>query len=190
MFEQCKKINDLMSGYDRPWGIAGGWAVDLYVNKVTREHSDIEIAVFRHDQTKLKKYLDLFTIRKVFNGQLVEWVGEELKLPVHELHASNAEQNIEILLNEIEDGHWTFRREPQIQCDAEQVIQNSPDNIPYLHPAIVLLYKAKHLREKDHADFLVMRDVLNDKDRIWLLNSLEIHQPGHPWIRLLGGKRT
>ncbi|MFC4410867.1 nucleotidyltransferase domain-containing protein [Chungangia koreensis] len=190
MFEPCKKIKELMSGFDRPWAIAGGWAVDLHVNRLTREHSDIEIAVFRHDQFKLKQYLNSFAFRKVVNGQLIEWSGEELILPVHELHASNGEQDIEILLNESKDGNWLFRREPQIYYDAGRVIENSTDSFPYLIPVIVLLYKAKHLREMDHADFLVLRDVLNDKDRIWLLKSLEIHQPGHPWIRLLGGIRT
>jgi len=40
-----------MSDFKRPWYIAGGWAVDLYLGYVSREHGDIEILVYREDQT-------------------------------------------------------------------------------------------------------------------------------------------
>lgn len=189
MFDQCKKVKLLMSGYGRTWAIAGGWAVDLFLEKKTREHSDIEIAVYRVDQVELRMHLSSFVIRKVVHGKLVDWEGETLMLPVHELHAQRDEQQIEILLNEVEDGKWIFRRDPQIQFTAEQVIRYSPDAIPYLHPAIVLLYKAKHMRDKDHQDFLLVKDRLSEQDKKWLLHSLEIHQPDHPWIGLLGGVR-
>ena len=33
------------------WGIAGGWAIDLWLGEQTREHHDIEVVVRRDDQT-------------------------------------------------------------------------------------------------------------------------------------------
>lgn len=32
-----------------PWGIAGGWALDLRLGEVTRQHSDIEMSCFLAD---------------------------------------------------------------------------------------------------------------------------------------------
>ena len=37
------------------WFFAGGWAIDLFLGKETRKHSDIEIAILRNDQLYLKK---------------------------------------------------------------------------------------------------------------------------------------
>jgi hypothetical protein len=34
-----------LAGVDVPWAVAGGWALDLFRGEVTREHSDLEIAV-------------------------------------------------------------------------------------------------------------------------------------------------
>lgn len=53
-FEQCQSITSLMAGFNKTWGIAGGWAIDLFIGKETREHKDIEIAVFRKNQLYLK----------------------------------------------------------------------------------------------------------------------------------------
>ena len=30
-----------MQGFSKPWFVAGGWALDLYLGHKTREHSDI-----------------------------------------------------------------------------------------------------------------------------------------------------
>jgi len=49
-FEVVQQVTQLMVGFKKPWGVCGGWAIDLYLAKVTREHHDIEIAVFRKDQ--------------------------------------------------------------------------------------------------------------------------------------------
>ncbi|MGM7683701.1 nucleotidyltransferase domain-containing protein [Cytobacillus sp. Hm23] len=48
-FEQCNRVNVLMSSYNKPWFIAGGWAIDLFIGKQTRPHHDLEIAIFRKD---------------------------------------------------------------------------------------------------------------------------------------------
>lgn len=55
-FEQCQSVASLMSGFNNSWGIAGGWAIDLFIGKETREHKDIEIAIFRKDQLYFKNF--------------------------------------------------------------------------------------------------------------------------------------
>jgi hypothetical protein len=41
-FEQCKRVQAVMAAFQFPWFIAGGWALDLYIGRETREHDDIE----------------------------------------------------------------------------------------------------------------------------------------------------
>jgi len=56
-FEEPMNVLDRMGKFDRPWFIAGGWAVDLFLGRVTRSHKDIEIAIVRADQGALRAYL-------------------------------------------------------------------------------------------------------------------------------------
>src|SRR5271169_2186940 len=37
----------LMTALHSPWWIAGGWALDLFLGRVTRAHKDLDIGIFR-----------------------------------------------------------------------------------------------------------------------------------------------
>lgn len=184
------KVAEWMGTYNRPWGVAGGWAIDLFIGHVTRDHSDIEIAIFREDQRNMKSILNDWFFQKVVKGELVDWGTETLELPIHELHGvQEANGNrLEVLLNECEDGQWIFRREPTITFPSSSLFLASKDGIPFLNPVIVLLYKSKNTREKDYADFLAVKELIDKKDKVWLCDALEIHVPGHAWISQLHGE--
>lgn len=47
----------IMSAFPRPWFVSGGWALDLFVGHVTREHEDLEIGIARADQSLLHDFL-------------------------------------------------------------------------------------------------------------------------------------
>lgn len=187
MLHSCEKVMEWMGIYDRPWGVAGGWAIDLFVGHVTRDHSDIEIAVFREDQRRIKQVLGDWSFQKVVMGQLVDWGKETLELPIHELHGVHKANGnrLEVLLNECEKGQWVFRREPAISFPTSSLFLMSKEGIPFLHPVIVLLYKSKNTRDKDYADFLAIKELIDEKDKSWLCDALEIHAPGHTWISQL-----
>lgn len=189
MLRLCQKVVEWMDGYDRPWGIAGGWAIDLFIGNKTRDHSDIEIAILREDQQEMKNTLADWSFQKVVKGELVDWESEIVELPIHELHGKHQKSGecLEVLLNEVKNDLWIFRRDPTITFPSSTLFLLSEEGIPYLHPAIVLLYKAKSVREKDYADFKVAKDLLTMKDQQWLCNALEIHVPGHAWISALQG---
>ncbi|MED3552554.1 nucleotidyltransferase domain-containing protein [Cytobacillus praedii] len=186
-FEKCQRINSLMSSFDKAWFIAGGWAIDLYIGKETREHKDIEIAVFRKDHLYLKDYLREWEFNKVIKGHFHTWGSEFLELPVHEIHASNMlnGDKIEILLNETKDNDWIFRRDSRISYPLNSVWSFTKKGIPYLNPEIVLLYKAKNTREKDHQDFMTIKDYLDNEKKKWLRYVLELHEPEHKWLQFL-----
>ena len=60
--------------------------------------------------------------------------------------------------------------------------RHTADGIPYQRPEIALLFKAKHTREKDQADFDAVLPLLDPDARAWLADALELVHPGHPWI--------
>jgi len=45
-----------------------------------------------------------------------------------------------------------------------------------------LLFKAKHRRAKDEADYAALAPRLTAAERGWLNDALEAVHPGHPWI--------
>ena len=108
MFSTCIKVNEWMSGFGGPWGIAGGWAIDLFIGKETRPHSDVEVAIFREDQHILKKVLQDWSFEKAVNSEFISWDEEWLELPVHEIHGVHKKsgERLEVLLNEIKDSKW------------------------------------------------------------------------------------
>jgi hypothetical protein len=74
------------------------------------------------------------------------------------------------------------RRDPRIRRPGSEVIAHTEDGIPYQLPEIGLLFKAKHTRDKDQADFDGTLPLLDPAAREWLTKALELVHPGHPWI--------
>ncbi|MCG1010756.1 hypothetical protein J4760_12070 [Salinicoccus sp. ID82-1] len=178
-FEVCHSVNEWMRGFEGCWCIAGGWAIDLYLDKQTRAHDDIEIMIFREDQQILKHHLNDWEICKVEEGELSTWGHEHLKLPIHELHATHKAtgQKLEILLNEKDEENWIFRRDSRVTKPLNEIINFSINSLPYLKPEIVLLYKAKSIGSKDVHDFNEAVSVMDDDQKKWLKEALKIHLP-------------
>ena len=186
-FEQCRKINKLMENFHCQWFIAGGWAIDLHIGKESRIHTDIEIAIFRKDQLKLKEYLYAWEFKKIISGEFHHWNNEYLNLPIHELHAENkgSKEKIEVLLNETTGDKWMFRRDTRISSPIKVLCKYTSEGIPYLSPEIVLLYKVKNTREKDYRDFMTVSEYLTPQQRRWLIDAIQIHEPQHEWLEYL-----
>lgn len=191
-FEIPLRVNKLLAGFEKPWFVAGGWAVDLFLGKVTREHEDIEIAIFRCDQLTLRSYLKGWEFKKVIPIPKMHtelWKNDEwLDLPVHEIHAENSSgdlPHLEILLNESSDDEWRFRRNPDITRSILMLGTHSQNGIPFLRPEIVLLYKAKNPTSRDEFDFKNVIKVLGQEPRDWLKQAIEVCYSRHPWLNIL-----
>lgn len=184
-FEQCKNVTSVMTDFNKPWFIAGGWAIDLFMGRETRQHQDIEIALFRKDQFSLKEYLKEWDFKKVIKGEFYSWDNEFLELPIHEIHACLNGNRLEVLLNESTEEDWKFRRDMRISYPFQKVWSYSDTGIPYLNAEIVLLYKVKNTRKKDHQDFMLIKDHLEENKKKWLRNAIQLHEPKHKWIELL-----
>ncbi len=186
-FGPVLEVARLMRGFPRPWYIAGGWAIDLFLRRETREHDDIDVAILRKDQAELRTHLAAWAFEKVVDGQRLPWLdGERLDLPVHEVHAtSETRARVEFLLNESSGASWQFRRNPAITRRLDRIGMRTSAAVPFLVPEIVLLFKAKALGARDARDFDLTQSRLRAEPRRWLKNALEACHPGHPWIARL-----
>lgn len=190
MFDAPVKVAALMRGFEEDWCVAGGWAIDLYLDAETRPHEDVEIAIFRRDQTAVQKYLAGWRLLKAENGELSVWsAGEFLELPIHAIHCFNEESEpgfLEILLNESENARWLYRRNRQISVPLSETALISKTGISFLRPEIVLLYKSKNPRAKDQQDFQNVVNYLNDESKKWLRDALlSCYPQQHHWLQKL-----
>ena len=174
----------LMRGFRGPWGIAGGWAIDLFLERQSRPHADVDLAILRDDQRELHTRLPGARFHKVVARELFPWTADEtIELPVHEVHATWPDgYQLELLLNEHDrqTGEWVYRREPRIRLAMDAAFCGDRA-VRYLAPEIVLLYKSKAPTAKDDADFEAVTPLLRAEQRAWLRDALAVTAPGHRW---------
>lgn len=187
MFDEPLKVQRLMQNFNADWFVAGGWAIDLFVGKETRNHDDIEIAIFRKDQIALQNYFADWQMCKAQSGELSVWKkGEFLELPLHEIHCfkkNAAPPTLEVLLNETDGTNWIYRRNAKITKPLSEIYFTTNSGIKFLRPEIVLLYKSKNPHLKDEQDFEVVAKSLNEQSKKWLKNALTICYNEHPWLQ-------
>lgn len=185
-------IAHLLADYDRPWGFCGGWAIDLFLDRESRPHKDVDVAVLRRDQQALRFLLTTggWSLEKAHNGQLTPWLAdEELQLPLHTIwcrHPNFAPNFLEVLLNEATPTDFLFRRDRTIMFPLNRAFLTSRSGLPILAPEIVLLYKAKPVVDLNYtADFHRVRPFLNLNQRGWLKMALARLHPDHDWLYYL-----
>jgi hypothetical protein len=87
------------------------------------------------------------------------------------------------LFREPHDGDtWICRRDERIRLPYSDIIHRTHAGIPYLAPEPVLLFKAKHARQKDQSDFDATVPHMTPVQRETLTELLARVHPGHPWI--------
>ena len=179
----------LLGDYDRPWAVCGGWAIDLFLNRVTRPHKDVDFVVLRKDQLIIQAYLLSrgWALEKAVSGQLVAWrIGEWIDLPIHTIWCKNPEASpdfIELLFNEVDEVHFYFRRDASITIPLEKMIISSASGIPILAPEIVLLYKSKNVETSPPVGELKkVLPSLSDEARDWLTAALRKLYTNHIWL--------
>ena len=167
------------------WAIAGGWAIDLFLGAQTRPHDDLDVAVSRADAGLVFEALAArWDCYVAAGGQLTRWRGENLAASVNSLWCRGPHDQawrFELVLTEIDDGDWVFRRNPRIRIAMDEAI--TPGSPSYLSPQVQLLFKARHRRPKDDADLAQVWPRLAPDRRRWLHDALRTAEAAdHPWI--------
>lgn len=176
----------LFAAFPGRWWIAGGWAIDLFVGRQTRKHSDIDVLVIRDDQLHLFDTLaewELFAADPP--GTLRPWHGSgPLPPEVHDIWcrpAADAPWALQIMLMDTVEDRWVFRRDRRIGGTLASMTRER-DGAPYLAPEVQLLFKSKGRRPRDEADLIAALPHLDGRQRQWLRDALELHDPANPWI--------
>jgi hypothetical protein len=199
-FLPVARVAEQMAQFERPWMVAGGWAIDLHLGRLTRPHKDVEVAVFREDQLALRAYLDGWTfdfMTRIPERPRAAWgEGVWLSAPIHQIWAAPPELGrveqpgahplaIEILLNERSGDEWLFRKDLTLTLPIARAVVPTRAGVPVLAPEVVLLYKSGMPRDADEADFANAAPVLPPLSRAWLRRAIERGNPGHHWLRRL-----
>lgn len=189
-FAEVEKVGALLGGLRCEWYVCGGWAIDLFLGRVTRGHKDVDICVARRDQAETRDYFLRrgWSLEKAFEGGLSPWrEGEALAPAVHTVWCRSEAHDpafVELLFDEIDDERFSFRREPAVTMPRGRMSFKSSTGLPVLAPEIVLLYKAS--RAEEHAaDFRGAAVSLDDEGRAWLRAALGKVYARHPWLEEL-----
>jgi len=183
-------VRTLFGGFGAPWWIAGGWAIDLFLGRQTREHGDIDVAVLRSDQQRLQRHLSDWDVHVAHDGELTLWeAGDWLVAPRWQFWVrrdADAAWAFEVFLEDGRDGEWLFRRDASITLPLDRFGLVSAAGVPVIAPEIALLYKAARAQEERNAqDFDVAAPALDPVARSWLRDALRALYPGHAWIERL-----
>jgi hypothetical protein len=171
---------------DAVWWIAGGWAIDLFLERVNRSHADLDVGILRRDAPAVLGVLTSWEFFEAKDGKLTTLkTGTPPGNDVNSLwgrRIGSSLWELEIMLDHAHGEHWVYRRAPEIRGPFAEILCRAECGIRYLAPEIQLLYKSKTIRPKDAEDFRSTAPKLNAPAREWLRGSLAISQPGHPWI--------
>jgi hypothetical protein len=168
------------------WAVAGGWAIDMFLATQTRAHHDLDLAVARHEQALVFETLVLqgWDCHVAASGQLTPWRGEKLGPGKNNLwcrRPGDAAWRFDLVMTEIDDGDWVFRRNPRVRLRMDEAI--TPGSPSYVSPHVQMLFKARHRQAKDDADLAWVVPRLDPERRRWLHDALRTTEgPGHPWV--------
>ncbi|MBS7546011.1 nucleotidyltransferase domain-containing protein [Ancylobacter oerskovii] len=174
-----------LAGVTAPWCIAGGWALDLWHGAQTRTHEDIEFTVLAEDLPAFRQALAGMEFHTAHAGVLAPLPGA-MEPPAHvaQIWCRDVEAGCwraDMMIERGTPATWVYKRDPAITCARDEAVGRTPDGLPYLKPAIVLLFKARHRRPKDEADFASAVPRLSVEERRRLKAWLARAHPGHDW---------
>ena len=174
----------------REWYVCGGWAIDLYLGRVTRAHKDVDISIAREHQLEARDYLlhRGWSLEKAHDGELSTWEdGEFLSKPAHTIWCRNDAHEpgfVELQLDDFDDELFRFRRDASLTRARGRMSFKTSSGVPVLAPEIVLLYKSSATDEYAE-DFRNAAPALDASARAWLKESLAKLYASHPWAEEL-----
>lgn len=174
-----------LDGISTPWCVAAGWALDLFRGTQTRTHGDIEIAIPVAGFPEVRKRFPGYVFDAVSSGRIWEDATPDVLAGTHQTWLRDpATGNYMVdVFREPHDGDtWICRHDETIRLPYSDIIHHTQDGIPYLTPELVLLFKARHARRKDQADFDETIPHTTTAQRETLAELLARAHPGHHWL--------
>ncbi len=209
--EPVAYVRDLLRGIAAPWFLCGGWAADAWVGQQTRDHWDVDIAIFHDDQRAIFEHFTGWALiahdPTVSDDSREPWNGRYLDPPAH-IHvpklggplaisttAKHSDFEFEFLLIERSDDNWVLSPQPRVVLPPDRSMGSSIWGLPTAAPQAVLFHKGggnlpaaqlethrDALRRCDEDDFNELLPGLTVAQRSWLRESLAQTHPEHPWL--------
>jgi hypothetical protein len=174
-----------------PWYVAAGWAIDLFLGGQRREHEDLEIAVPSDRFVEVVDALGAFELfipgREDDRDLVWPFSGAGERVETHHQtwvrERATGRWRLDVFREPSDGDTWICRRDESIRMPYAELIERTPDGIPYARPEVVLLFKAKHSHEaKNESDLGATLPALEPARRERLARWLELVHPGHAWI--------
>lgn len=175
--------------FSRGWYVVGGWALDIWQGRRTRHHEDLEFCVLPNHIDLCRRKLSSLEFFSVIDERLVHLPSNE-PAPADLWQLWGADMaagcwRVDMMMERGSQEFWSYKRHPAIQLPRTAAIRINSSGISYLAPALVLLFKAKYMRQKDLEDFSNAAPKLGAQEIIDLIHWLDVTQPGHAWIASL-----
>ncbi|MFJ2318722.1 nucleotidyltransferase domain-containing protein [Pseudomonas sp. NPDC087817] len=180
-----EELSQRLRQVSRPWSVVGGWALDLWLGRQTRDHGDLEFTVLRDDFLLFRQALAPLQFYTVKDGTFAflptdRVPGEEI-FQVWGFDAVANVWRVDVMLEFGTADTWVYKRDTSLVYPRAEMVAVSDAGVPYLKPAAILLFKAKHIRSKDQNDFNQSLPNLSCEDRHWLARHLALLHPDHEW---------
>jgi hypothetical protein len=193
-----------MAGYSRPWAICGGWALDGWLGRISRDHGDVDLSVFDAHNQELLDHLAGWQLiahnDTVGQGAAGQWDGRRLPVPSH-IHARAPQDAgplpedgicepakgwwLDIQIDGIDGAEWVVRSEPRVSLALADAVFVSHWGIPTTAPETVLFLKAVAPRRRDWRDFVACLPHLTARQLTWLRHAIARTYGEHPWVEAL-----
>lgn len=155
----------LLSNLTVPYWIIGGWAIDLAVGRVTRDHADVDVMLLERDKHALWNDLPDADVQIAGHGR------EPRRLT---LYSRNLLLPAEVFLAQADGTSWVHRRGAYRVTRPLADLTRHRDGIPFLAPEVVLLFKARSTAGRDQHDVETALPLLDAGQRSWLHDALRL----------------
>ena len=184
------EVAELLGPVSAPWWIAGGYALDLFLGHETRKHVGTDIAILRSDQKTILELLRKWDVQIAHNRELIPLKkGEAVTDPEHhQLWARETRDGpwrMEVFLEHSDGKRWSYRRNDRIGLNVADLGRRDANEIPFIRPEVMLLYKSKAPRPVDETDFLYALPRLDVAQKAWLSAAVGTMDPHHRWLERL-----
>lgn len=187
-FEALDQVSEIFTSLGVPWWIAGGLAVDAHVGRRTRDHPDADVLILDRDIAAVSLALPEAYAERPELAERISWDRSTALLPGREalaipVNLPGGITKLQILVGRSDASDWVYHRgRGTLRVPLDEITRRTDDDVPYLAPAIVLLFKSRQLRDKDTTDFRALLPLLEESERQWLRGVIEPWQHNHPWL--------
>jgi len=196
-FGPVHAVGSLLSELAVPWWITGGWAIDLAVGHVTRDHADLDIMMLERDEHALRGLTGV-DIQLTADGQppgpwpaqrrLTAGPAPGPKPPVTGpgrrvgdrlvLRGENLPLPAEVIPASAVGPIWVYKKGSHIFVRPLADITRYWQGVPFIAPEVVLLIKARPGLDRpgtdnDQRDFEAALPGLGAQQRSWLKDAIE-----------------